>query len=61
MSNTIIPTNYMITKVEREFGPMAKETLMMKLYVLSYKTNKKRTYEDCIKFYEKVMEKDIDK
>lgn len=58
---TVIPTNYMITKVDRKFGATTKETLMMRLYVLSYKTNGKRTYEDCINLYEKLMEKGVDK
>ena len=55
MEKTVIPTNYMITKVDCKYGTTAKETLMMRLYVLSYKTNHKRTYEDCINLYNELI------
>lgn len=55
MKEKVIPTNYMITTVDAKYGTDAKETIVMRLYVLSYKTNKKRTYADCLDLYNKLM------
>lgn len=50
-----IPTNKMITDIDAKYGKDNKETLLMRLYVLSFKTNKSRTYNDCLELYKKLM------
>lgn len=50
-----IPTNKMITDIDAKYGKDNKETLLMRLYVLSFKTNKGRTYNDCLELYKKLM------
>ena len=52
-------TNLMITRVVRRYGTTSKEALEMRLVVLSYKTGKQRTYEDCVRTYEKLMKKKV--
>jgi hypothetical protein len=53
----IIPTNYMITKIDRKYGATSKEALKMRLLVVAYKMRHTRTYNDCRDYYEKVMNK----
>ena len=56
----MIPTNKMITEVDKKYGKDSKETLLMRLYVLSYKTNKHRTYADCFELYNRLIENRVD-
>lgn len=53
----IIATNKMITDIGNKYGVDAKETIKMRLLVVSYKSNGARSYEDCYKFYKKCMKK----
>ena len=54
-------TNKMITDVDKKYGVNSKETLLMRLYVLSLKTNGAQTYNSCLDLYIKLMKKKIDK
>ena len=56
----MVPTNKMITEVDKKYGKDSKETLLMRLYVLSYKTNKHRTYADCLELYNRLIENRVD-
>lgn len=56
----MVQTNRMITDIDKMYGVDSKETLLMRLYVLSYKTNKGRTYEECLALYKKLKNK-VDK
>lgn len=55
-----ISTNRMITDIDKIYGVDSKETLLMRLYVLSYITNKGRTYKDCLALYKKLKNR-VDK
>ena len=56
----VISTNRMITEVDRKYGIHSNELTLMRLYIISYKTRGNRTYEDCLRLYEKLI-KGVDK
>ncbi len=49
-----VQTNRMITEIDNKYGSDSKQALLMRLYVLSYKTNHTRTYEDCLRLFKKM-------
>lgn len=56
----VISTNRMITEVDHKYGIHSNEVTLMRLYVISYKAHGVRTYDDCLKLYEKLI-KGVDK
>lgn len=61
MAKEKISTNKMITLVDKKYGVNSGQTLKMRLYVLSFKTGGAKTYEDCLAFFQELMEKRVDK